>query len=62
MKRVNLLLVLLALVSVANAGMFFDAGSDKAGYSDTPGSIVDASGTSEFFYYDGSNDARKYSI
>ncbi len=56
MKRVNLLLVLLALVSVANAGMFFDAGSDKSGYSDTPGSISDAtgSGATEFWYYDNS--------
>jgi hypothetical protein len=57
MKRVNLLLVLLALVSVANAGMFYDAGSDASGYPDTPGSIVDASGTTEFYYYDGANDA-----
>ena len=59
MKRVKLLLVLLALVSVANAGMFFDAGSDKGGYSDTPGSITDAtgSGASEFWFYDGGDDA-----
>ncbi len=57
MKRVKLLLVLLALVSVANAGMFFDAGSDKSGYSDTPGSIVDAGSGSEFFFYDGGLDA-----
>ncbi len=61
MKRVKLLLVLLALVSVANAGMFFDAGSDagKGGYSDTPGSITDATGpgASEFWFYDGGLDA-----
>ncbi len=51
MKRVNLLLVLLALVSVANAGMFYDAGSAAAGLPDDIGSIVDAGSGSEFWTY-----------
>ena len=51
MKRVNLLLVLLALVSVANAGMLFDAGSDTGKGGGPSGTIVDSSGTSELYYY-----------
>lgn len=51
MKKINLLLVILASVSVANAGMFFNAGSDAAGFPDTVGSIVDAGSGSEFWTY-----------
>ena len=53
LKSMKLFLALLAMASVASAGMLYDAGSaaGKGGFPDTPGSIVDSGSGSSFWVY-----------